>query len=402
MRRYRRNRPEVMWHGTSSVLAPEILAHGFVPEPPRKRWGPEAGHMASYPGTYFSSNWMTAWAAAGNAVDRFGGNKVMFEAVVELLRGIPDEDHLPDEAHVLARSYGLEFLPTRSAHELLYETRPESLQEELNAATAAYISDLRQRFVSYYGRYPGADFSPAEKAGMYPAIFRLMKATLKTIAGLYRGGFSGKDYRRADETPEMRSARGEVAEALRGLIDRIPQDQWHGIHNLRLDRPTGFEGESRIVSATEVIYPSEVNEEGVRHWTSCSLGNPYIVIPLYGPLSQNFMNEFKQHVMGHLTDYRIAESGREMVANPPITMPPEATDRERTILSWIYEFWHARDDWGVSEHTSPIDAESAARRMRRAIRALEFLRLFRKRGPIPTPEAYMARLWKKYHPPEGP
>lgn len=393
----RRNRPETMWHGTCTPLALEILASGgFVPEPPRKRWDASTGHMASYRGTYFTNNWMMAWAAAGNATDKFGGEKVMFQTVIELERALPDEDHLPEEAHALAHSMGLSFVTSRYAHELLHETRPETLQEVLNAAAEAYLADLEQRFINRYGRYPDLKLSPRVRAELSCPVFRLMKATLKAIARLYiPSSFYGKEYRRPDETPEVRSARDEVAVALRGLLDEIPVDEWHDIFNARVDQPVGMQGLHRIVSAVEVTCPKEIGQDGIERWTSSTPENPFVIKPLLGTVTREFLSEFEKHVGG---EYVIADPREALASNPPVNLPPEASDRERTILMWIREFWAAREDWGWAESRSPIDAESARRRMHRATKALEVLKLFQKRGPMPTPELYMARVWRKYHP----
>jgi len=514
-----------MWHGTCTPLALEILASGgFVPEPPRKRWDESTGHMASYRGTYFTSNFMTAKAAALNAMKKFGGNEVIFQVVAELSRGIPDEDHLPPAHEVLARSMGLAFLCSESAWDVLQKPKSK-VQEILGAATEAYFADVEQRFLNAYGRHPDLGFSPAQREYLYPAVYNLMAVTLETIAGLHNPDrpWSSPEYKPQHQTPEMRRAINQVAVALTGILDQMPLDEWDPerfhIHNMRLDEPVGLgDGMHRVELAVEIVDPDRDRRT--------SPDNPYTLNILHGRMTPEFLREFEKSQVGEgrmdlvrietgaklasnpglptydeLTskpdlswadlgnselqarirtrkygpptekdvvyyvvssaykslgayNYNLSKSeewarmhqdtaerlsgvlpvtitpqeafrvnlwmrkhnkigmdewdkmtelvckkmGLARMTNPPVSLPPEASDRERTILMWIREFWAAREDWGWAESRSPVDAESANRRMHRATKALEVLKLFQKRGPMPTPELYMARVWKKYHP----
>ena len=153
MRAFRPNRREIMWHGTSSVVAKRILTEGFVPEPKKKVWGEDTGYKASFYGTYLTSSWMLAKSAASTAADKLGGNPTVFEVQVELRNALVDEDHMPDAAGALAGGNKLACLNTWMCHEVLDYSADDIVMFVWNGVRD-YWGDLVMRFVQVYGHYP--------------------------------------------------------------------------------------------------------------------------------------------------------------------------------------------------------------------------------------------------------
>jgi len=79
---------EFMFHGTSSKFLRKILKKGLYFDEKNRVWSDEIednyhNDRESYPGVYFTKNFMTAYSAAGNAFRKFGGDRVIIVAQIE-------------------------------------------------------------------------------------------------------------------------------------------------------------------------------------------------------------------------------------------------------------------------------------------------------------------------------
>lgn len=288
-RSFRRNRPETMWHGTSSVLAPRILTEGFVPDPKKKRWSEDEGYRASLFGTYFTNNWMTAKAAAGNAVDKFGGNPVIFEVVIELRSGLIDEDHLPRADMVLARANNLAFLGSRMMNDIIRYDRGHDVADFVEKGVGEYWRALKPHANS---------IDPRAYNAITPRIREYLTATFVAAAETKSGGgWGGAEYMEGKHfTPRVMAARESLLLGLRGLLNDVPAERFQrDIRNVRIDRPVRFKGANRIVGAVEIIYPTDT--EG--RWTSSEPDNPFRLHVLYGKMTPEWLENFDKHIGGH-------------------------------------------------------------------------------------------------------
>ena len=285
--RYRRNRPEVMWHGTSSVLARRTISEGFIPSPRRKRWS--EGYMESFPGTYLTSNWMTAYSAAGNAVDKFGGNRVIFKVIAELRTTLPDEDHLPQAAHALARANKLAMLGPYLAERIVSD--PKYAEGFVENGVDEYLADMDMRFQS-------KRMDARHRRMLRPYIRRYLWATLQAAADLQTTMKYDAPYEYGEsrhETPRVRAARALLIDRLRGISNYIPHDDFMvGLHNVRIDRPVRFRGANRILSAVEIVQPRKIHP----YRSASSPENPYVLIPLMGTIPKDFLDAFNRHIGG--------------------------------------------------------------------------------------------------------
>lgn len=88
---------EIMYHGTTSNNLRSILKKGLVYEGSGKIWDEtKSESLESYPGIYFSSSVMKADRAAGDAIRKYGGEKLIVIAQIETQtpEAVIDEDGL--------------------------------------------------------------------------------------------------------------------------------------------------------------------------------------------------------------------------------------------------------------------------------------------------------------------
>jgi hypothetical protein len=219
-----------MYHGTASVFARRILKEGFIPNPRKRAWGLDDGNSgnAAFPGTYFTDSVDLAEEAASNAVDRYGGSMVVFEAVLESRTATFDEDDLmgigvPEDA------------PGRPGR------RPASVYR---SAAEEWLSGM---LVMNPEWSPG--LRPEARERLLPLVAAWAEQSDAESARVVRLWTNR-------ESPEHRAARRAVYDALKGL----PARYGSGILNLRVMEPVGFRGANRIVSAVE--YPTYREDEG--------------------------------------------------------------------------------------------------------------------------------------------
>lgn len=92
--------PRLMYHGTSSVFLRTILKQGIVPDPRQKRWATDdqenahSFNRSSLPGSYWTSNLMTARSSASNTIQKFGGEEIIVIAQIAEQSAYADEDNI--------------------------------------------------------------------------------------------------------------------------------------------------------------------------------------------------------------------------------------------------------------------------------------------------------------------
>lgn len=92
-----RQQVRVMYHGTSSTYLPSIKKYGLLPNPPNKGFGAELYGYESYGGVYLSADRGTAVEAADEVAARTDGDPIVITVQYVLGSGGTDEDEITIE-----------------------------------------------------------------------------------------------------------------------------------------------------------------------------------------------------------------------------------------------------------------------------------------------------------------
>lgn len=276
--------PVVMFHGTSSKFLRSILKQGFLPDPREKRWtdDPDAGwhrsSRASFPGTYFTENVMTAMSSASNTTSKFGGNSVYVVALIQQRSALVDEDHL---------------VTVLESHRFLGDT----------SAIAEIWKDL---YGDTEGRYRSTDYTRRvyagwlktvmnrlevdERAFSQPVMQNLFIALVKRKAA-YLGKQASSHLTYGLTLPNPREAEQEYRKALDVFVHKMkalatnyrkgkdPRETF--MHNVRITEPVTYRGRNRILAVYE-----EVGSRGP--------GDPLQLKIHYGKPVPEFEKDFRQ------------------------------------------------------------------------------------------------------------
>jgi len=231
---------EIYFHGTCSKLSPKILKEGFVPDPKEKIWG--EGRLESYKGTYLTTNFMTAYVAAGNAFRKLGGNRVIFEVQIETRTGLMDEDELPSIKYDLQRAKGHLFTVKVVKELLSDEYKADTEKEYIKPAAKSWVSNFINK------RKEGLkEVSKQFESNLEKAVEEYAWATLKDIAEYGEVSETGKK-----EVPEMRKAKKDIMKILKGEMSKRDVSEIMS-SNIRIEEPITFKGANQILSAIEII-----------------------------------------------------------------------------------------------------------------------------------------------------
>jgi len=250
---------ELYFHGTSSNLAKNILSQGFTPDPKQKVWSQDKGHLASFVGSYFTQNVVTAISSASGAVKKFGGDCAIFFVQLETRTGLYDEDDITDVSYQVSQAYK----DTVSRNNFV----PSIARGLLKSDKYKSVVDLAiTKWVSYYNKYDRGEYQQ-KLAG--PALSRLEPLLRKWIEtyilelSKVKDDFDSERFSAyPNANPAMRKAVNNVMNAMRGEVSRREKkpDSLHlGGLNIRIDSPIGFRGSNRILGL--VTYPSDFRKD---------------------------------------------------------------------------------------------------------------------------------------------
>ena len=264
---------ETYYHGTCTKLSSKILKEGFVPNPKEKIWGD--GRLESFKGTYLTTNFMTAYSAAGNAYRKLGGNRVIFEVQIETRTGLMDEDLLPSIKYDLQRARNHLFTPKVVKDLLSDEYKVETEKEYIKPATKSWVSSFINK------RKEGLkEVSKQFESKLEKAVEKYAWATLKDIMEHGDNSEIGKK-----EVPELRKAKEEIMKILKGEMSK--RDVSHVMSsNIRVEEPITFKGANQILAASEII---EVD------------GEKTVIKPLYKLPSPSMLKAFEGSITSNYT-----------------------------------------------------------------------------------------------------
>jgi len=212
-----------MYHGTSSRFLRSILKHGLLPDPGHTSW---VGHynLASLGGVYMSIDHDTAVEAARAAVNKHGGEPIIIQISVVTDSGTPDEDDVINT--ILNATYRT------------YKDR-----------TGYYSDPVRDSARMLRGRFKMSKNS----------VEIIRNIVIVTMKILKQDGY-GQNLNSIDaatelqKQPKIREYTAELLRTMRPLmsIDSEP--------NVRITRPIGFRGKTRIVKIADLnsgrtLYP---------------------------------------------------------------------------------------------------------------------------------------------------
>lgn len=195
-----------LYHGTTSQFLSNIKKHGLLPNTGQQSFGSGSGvAYASYGGVYLTSMAGTAKDAAKEAADKFGGEPIVVTVQYVLGSGGLDEDFIFDTWWDL-----IDYVsdPTEAANEAL-----ERLEE---------LTNLREN----------TDLLVRE-------FFDIVNEIKNS-----KDEYDYDDDIRADPN---------VREIVKKIIESVKNRDIENTANVRLTRPVGWRGKTRIISIDRVV-----------------------------------------------------------------------------------------------------------------------------------------------------
>jgi len=226
---------EKYYHGTSSKLAEKILSQGFVSDPKKKVWDDLSDPRASYGGIYFSVNMGTAISAAGNAVEKFGGDRVIFEVQLETRTGLIDEDELLNLSSFIDDSFGYQVLSSETKSQDILGR--DKFKKEQEKAVDLWLKSFKKRRAEQ-----GKELDQRVYRNLIGPLSKWFIALLKNAAA---GNVRVSD----PEISELRSAKNDVMNALGSIAKLDISDSFSSVRNIRILDAVGFSGANKILSA---------------------------------------------------------------------------------------------------------------------------------------------------------
>jgi hypothetical protein len=287
----------IFYHGTTSNFLREILKKGFTPNPKKKIWNQESGGLESYLGTYFSRNWFTAYAAAGDATRKLGGSRIVFEVQLETRTGLADEDEIPkiqgplnvvrqvrvdvDHAASIVHSFDKQSIP--SDHWIV----PKNFMKEVGIPVARkWIEEFQER--------RKVKLSRQEQKKLIRPLIEYLKQVLYMMIETKMDDPETFNQSNA----EFRKAKDSVITALGPKMFRAGMSDGFGTANIRILQPVTFKGANRVIAAVEIqeekyTDPNDLDKEGKPRIKLMD-----ILIPRYGKISDDFLRVYKERVGG--------------------------------------------------------------------------------------------------------
>ena len=232
----RLQRTRIMYHGTSSVFLPSIMKHGLIPDPPQQAWGADNLALQSFGGVYLSQYEETAFDAALNASDKFGGDQVLIRVIYVSGSGAIDEDLVfNDLIKIGVQEFNKnEFVNLNSYLLTILSLAASSIQRNTNVNITYKTKKLINEFYikMYYILYMNKNI-------------KMVHQNTKTREIIPR---------------DFIVARLKRNENLRNILDNMLSStkDYSTTSEVRVRRPIGFKGKTRIIGIKQ--YTSEGEE----------------------------------------------------------------------------------------------------------------------------------------------
>jgi hypothetical protein len=247
------------YHGTSSVFLHKILKEGLNPGEKRvwdeNRRDKGSLGLESYPGAYVSTNFMTALSAAGSAVGKFGGNRLIVVGKIETKSPQVriDEDHVREPGQGIAIQDKIVSDWHRSSQLLDYHAF-DSDNDELEQASKVWVEQA-------LGIKPTQEVLSRATKTLRAWLDMRIALELENEPNKWSGMTSRLKKRFGDKIPdkytdankavkEYRKNMDEFLAKAKELVEKHKKDTF--IFNVRMTDPVKYKGSNKIEAIIEI------------------------------------------------------------------------------------------------------------------------------------------------------
>jgi hypothetical protein len=203
----------LMYHGTSSAFLRSILKNGLDPNPKQKSWD-LGGTMPSLGGVYLAPTaGRSTRRAADEAVKKYGGEPILITVQTVTASGTPDEDNIFNT--VASSAYEMYRSPNSPYENLTNILQLLKSKAKLNQQSESVLKQFVDTAISILKR----ENFPTNKGSMYAENWLLQQ-------------------------PELKQLMTSVLNTMKPSMSEHPSNS----PNIRITRPIGFSGKTRIVS----------------------------------------------------------------------------------------------------------------------------------------------------------
>lgn len=291
--------PRIMYHGTSDKFLNGISKDGLIANPPNKRWDSDDQQSAhsfnrsSLPGSYWTSNLMTARSSATNTTKKFGGHDMVVIAQIAEQSAYADEDSIDSDIKWSVND------TVTATHPGITASFWMAIADDLYGKDPTKRTKLQQIFASKMHQHLKGD--PRHKPDQALMDELLDVLVLRNMAFEQRDGMRLSSWIEPENIPAIPSI-AEIEQKLLGLRERltksyrstaIKQDNDYN-HTLRYPDTVGFTGATRILSivlnSKYSWEPSEIPGEKEKMIVS-----PYVLV--YGTgLPDDFITQHRERI----------------------------------------------------------------------------------------------------------
>jgi hypothetical protein len=320
-------KPIIMYHGTSSKFLRSIMVNGIVPKPKQKTWeiDPAAGFQdtrVSLPGSYWTSNYMTASGAAHNAMLKFGGKKIYVIAQINEQSGLADEDSIKSYIKYAFADMAKQLFPGIMTDAYgLFMSNFSTDHKKYNKAVSIFSNSLHKYLTRIGDKYSDTPIHNDKIPLDHLKLAKLFHVfIIDNIAKLKANDKFNSYIREIEKSgiiiPSPNEADNELLRCWEWLTTRYrgtaykPEGQYgYSGHTMRNILPVGFRGHNRILAiiqendlektAEGLQYHNTTKKDGKTHhvWWPFTL--------LYGKVPQEFIEQYTER------------SGKYLGAFPP-------------------------------------------------------------------------------------
>lgn len=280
--------PRLMYHGTSSVFLRTILKQGIVPDPRQKRWATDDAESAhsfsriSLPGSYWTSNLMTARSSASNTIQKFGGDELMVIAQIAEQSAYADEDSINSQLQWAMGDTVHAFNPgiVRNMWLVLADSLFGTDASKRDAVQQVFINSLHKHLQGRAKHPPNRELADE----------LLDTLVLRNMAFETKQGMGASGLRHwVSHMPDVTSI-AEIEQKLLHLRDRLTRSyrstalytQGDFNHTLRMTHPVTYRGANRILWMLE------------RPWRS--FDQPFTLMYGTADLPADFLTQYRERV----------------------------------------------------------------------------------------------------------
>lgn len=286
--------PHIMYHGTSDVFLRGILSQGLIANPPKKRWDDDTQQSSSsfnrtsLPGSYWTSNLMTARSSSTNTVKKFGGHDMTIIAQIAEQSAYADEDSISSQLMWAMND------TMQATHPNIRSSFWIALADDLFGTDQAKRKHLHDIFTGSLHKHLKG--SPLHEPVLMDELLNTL--VLRSMAFEKRDGMTMSHWINPEVMPDIPSIES-IEQKLLGLREKLTRsyrssalDRSDFQHTLRYPNTVGFKGATKILS---IVRNSQYRWQPVPGEKDQMIVSPYVL--LYGTgLPDDFIKQHKERV----------------------------------------------------------------------------------------------------------